>query len=101
MVADFSIMPVGKGESLSTDVAAAIKLVTESGLPAKVGPMSTTVEGEWEEVMGLIKRCRDKMLETCNRVYLVIKMDDRKGATGRISGKIASVEEKLGKSLSK
>jgi uncharacterized protein (TIGR00106 family) len=101
MVAEFSIMPVGKSESLSADVTAAIKLVVESGLPAKVGPMSTSIEGEWEEVMGLVKRCRDKMLETCNRVYLVIKIDDRKGSAGRINGKIASVEEKLGKPLSK
>jgi len=96
MVVDFSIMPVGKGESLSEHVAEAVRLVKQSGLPCRVGPMSTTVEGQWDEVMALVKRCRDKMLAGCNRVYLVIKIDDRKGATGRITGKIESVEAKLG-----
>jgi uncharacterized protein (TIGR00106 family) len=96
MVVDFSIMPVGKGESLSADVAEVVKLVKESGLPWRLGPMSTTVEGQWDEVMGLVKRCRDKVLAGCNRVYLVMNIDDRKGATGRITGKIESVEAKLG-----
>ena len=99
MVVEFSIMPVGKGESLSGDVAEAIRLVAESGLAYRVGPMSTAVEGDWEEAMGLIKRCRDKMLQKAHRVYMVIKIDDRKDATGRLTGKIKSVEEKLGKSL--
>jgi uncharacterized protein (TIGR00106 family) len=61
--------------------------------------MGTTVEGEWDEVMGLIKNCRDKMLEGFSRVYLVIKIDERKGRGERITGKIKSVEEKLGKEL--
>jgi len=99
MVVDFSIMPVGKGESLSGHVAEAIKLVVESGLPVNVGPMATTVEGEWDEVMDLIKNCRNKLLETVDRVYLVIKVDDRKGHKGCITGKIESIEEKLGRSL--
>ncbi len=97
MVADFSIMPVGAGESLSGDVAEAVRLVTESGLPYRVGPMSTSVEGPWDEVMALIKRCRDRMLERHNRVYLTIRIDDRKGATGRLAAKVEAVEQKLGK----
>ena len=97
MVADFSIMPVGAGESLSGDVAEAVRLVTQSGLPYRVGPMSTSVEGPWDEVMALIKRCRDRMLERHNRVYLTIRIDDRKGATGRLAAKVEAVEQKLGK----
>ena len=96
MLIDFSIMPVGKGESLSRDVAEAVELVVESGLPYRFGPMSTAVEGEWDELMGLVKRCRDKMLANCNRVYITIKIDDRKGAEARLAGRIKSVEEKLG-----
>jgi len=99
MIAEFSIMPVGKGESLSVDVAEAIKIVSESGLPSKTGAMSSSVEGDWDEVMGLIKKCRDKLLEKANRVYLIIKIDERKGAVGRLTGKLTSIEEKLGKSL--
>ena len=99
MLAEFSIMPVGKGESLSEDVAEVIKIVSDSGLPSKTGAMSTSIEGDWDEVMGLIKKCRDKMLESSSRVYLTIKIDERKGAEGRLTGKIKSIEEKLGKSL--
>jgi uncharacterized protein (TIGR00106 family) len=99
MLVDFSIMPVGKGESLSKDVAEAIKLVVESGLPNHVGPMATSIEGDWDQVMKLVKRCRDKMLQSCNRVYITIKIDDRKSATDKLTGKIKSVEEKLGRTL--
>ena len=67
MLADFSIMPVGKGESLSKFVAQAIELIIESGLPHHIGPMSTTIEGPWDEVMALIKKCRNKMLASRNR----------------------------------
>lgn len=101
MVVDFSIMPVGKDESLSEAVAPVIEIIDKSGLPYDFGPMATTVEGEWEAVMGLVKKCREKMLETCNRVYVVIKIDDRKGRTGQITEKVRSVEEKLGKRLRK
>jgi uncharacterized protein (TIGR00106 family) len=87
------------GESLSEAVAPVIGLIDESGLAYDFGPMGTTVEGEWDEVMGLIKKCRDKMLASFSRVYLVIKIDERKGAAGRITGKTKSVEEKLGKEL--
>jgi len=99
MLAEFSIMAVGAGESLSEAVAPVIGLIDESGLEYDFGPMGTTVEGEWDEVMGLIKKCRDKILESYGRVYVVMKIDDRKGRSGRIRGKVKSVEEKLGRRL--
>jgi uncharacterized protein (TIGR00106 family) len=99
MLADFSIMPVGKGESLSKFVAQAVGLIVESGLPHHVGPMSTAVEGDWDQVMTLIKKCRDKMLDSCNRIVISIKIDDRKGAKNMITAKLKSIEQKLGKPL--
>jgi len=99
MVVEFSIMPVGGGESLSEAVAPVIGLIDESGLAYDFGPMGTTVEGEWDEVMGLIKKCRDKILGSYRRVYLVMKVDERKGRAEQITGKVKSVEEKLGKPL--
>lgn len=99
MLADFSIIPVGKGESLSTEVAQAVKLIVESGLPFHISPMSTTVEGEWDDVMTLIKNCRDKMLDSCNRIVLTIKIDERIGAKNTITAKIKSIEQKLGRTL--
>ena len=97
MIAEFSIIPVGKGESLSADVAQVLEIVRESGLAYDLGPMGTSVEGEWDVVMALVKKCRDKLLETNNRIHITVKIDDRKGTAGRLKGKVESVESRLGK----
>lgn len=100
MLVQFTMFPADKGESLSPYVARVIELVDSSGLAYKFGPMSTTVEGEWDEVFFLLKRCRDELRKDSNRIYIVISVDDRKDATGRLEGKVRSVEEKLGKKVS-
>lgn len=99
MLAEFSIVPIGKTESLSTYIAEVLKIVDSSGVAYQVGPMGTTLEGDWDEVMGVIRRCHDKMREFSDRVLTRVSIDDRKGAVGRIKGKIESVESKMGKSL--
>jgi len=99
MLVQFSIFPTDKGESVSAYVAEAIRIVESSGLPYRFGPMSTSIEGDWDEVFAVIKRCRDKLREQSNRVYIVISVDDRKGAANRLEGKIKAVEEKLGRKL--
>jgi len=57
MIAAFSITPLGAGESVSASVAEAVRIVRASGLPNETNAMFTNVEGEWDDVMGLIKRC--------------------------------------------
>ncbi|ACI20720.1 MULTISPECIES: MTH1187 family thiamine-binding protein [Thermodesulfovibrio] len=99
MIAQFSIIPLGVGVSVSQYVAKVIKVVDESGLPYRLHAMGTIIEGEWDEVIGLIKKCRDILMNEVERVVIDIKIDDRKGAKGRIEAKIKSVEEKLGKPL--
>lgn len=99
MIVEFSITPIGKGESLSADVAKVLDLVDKSGLDYRLTPMGTIVEGEWDEVMELIKRCHQAMLERANRVSTRIHIDDRKGAKDRIRHKVQAVEEKLGREL--
>ncbi|WP_353684612.1 MTH1187 family thiamine-binding protein [Thermodesulfovibrio sp. 3907-1M] len=101
MLAQFSIVPLGAGVSVSEYVAKVIKIVDNSGIPYKLHAMGTILEGEWDEVMDLIKRCRDALMEEVERVVIDIKIDDRKGAKGRIEAKIKSVEEKLGKMVKK
>lgn len=101
MIAEFTIVPLDKGESLSQYVSKIIDLVDESGLEYKLTPMGTVVEGDWDEVMDLIKRCHMKMREESNRVDSRIAIDDREGAENRITGKIESVESKLGKKVKK
>ncbi|MCS7299907.1 MAG: MTH1187 family thiamine-binding protein [Spirochaetia bacterium] len=101
MIVEFSIVPIGSDVSISEHVAKVIKIVDESGLPYRFHSMGTIVEGQWDDVMDLIKKCRDIMMEQFERVIIDIKIDDRKGATGRIEGKVKSVEEKLGRTLKK
>jgi uncharacterized protein (TIGR00106 family) len=95
MIAAFSITPLGVGDSVSADVASAVRLVRESGLPNETNAMFTNVEGEWDEVMGLIKRCVTEVARHAPRVSVVIKIDHRPGVTGALHGKVEAVEERL------
>jgi uncharacterized protein (TIGR00106 family) len=101
MLAEFSIVPLGAGNSISSHVAKVLKIVDTSGLPYKINPMGTVIEGTWGEVMRLIKKCHDTILKTEDRVLISIAIDDRKSRTERINQKIKSVEKKLGKRLKK
>ena len=101
MLAIFSTFPVGKSESLSKDVAEIIKIIDDSGLDCQTTAMGTLVEGEWDEVMDLIKVCHFKLRESSTRVNTKISIDDREGATGRIRGKITAVEKHLGREIKK
>uniref|UniRef100_A0A7C4AJE6 MTH1187 family thiamine-binding protein n=1 Tax=Thermodesulfovibrio aggregans TaxID=86166 RepID=A0A7C4AJE6_9BACT len=101
MLAQFSMVPLGVGVSVSKYVAKIVKIVDDSGLPYKLHAMGTIIEGEWDEVMNLLKKCRDALMEEVERVVIDIKIDDRKGAKGRIEAKVRSVEEKIGKPVKK
>jgi uncharacterized protein (TIGR00106 family) len=92
---DFSMFPVDKGESVSAFVARAVKVIRESGMPHRIGPMGTTIEGEWEETIGLVGRCLEELKKDCNRVYMTLKVDYRKGPGGRIETKVKSLGNKL------
>ena len=76
-------------------MADAVRIVRESGLPNETNAMFTNVEGEWDEVMRLIKACVDKVAETAPRVSLVIKVDHRPGSVDAIHHKVESIESHL------
>ena len=95
MLAAFSITPLGAGDSVSASVADAVRLVRESGLPNETNAMFTNVEGEWDEVMGLIKACVLKVAESAPRVSVVIKLDHRPGVEDALHAKVARVEARL------
>jgi uncharacterized protein (TIGR00106 family) len=95
LIVDFSIFPVDKGESVSAYVSKAVKIIKGSGLPYQLGPMGTCIEGEWDEVMALVGRCFRAMQEDSGRVYMTMKVDYRKGGSGRMEGKIQSIESKV------
>ena len=99
MLVQFAIFPTGGSESASDEVSKIIDLIDQSGLPYKTSAMSTVVEGEWDDIMALINTCRLTMLENNGRVYMVLTMDDRKDATGRLTGKVESLEKKLNRKI--
>lgn len=101
MIVEFSVLPIGKGESLGELVAKIIDIVDVSGLPYKLTSMGTIVEGEWDDLMELIKECHFKMRQNSRRVMTFITIDDREGAKKRLEGKIEDVEEILGRKLKK
>jgi uncharacterized protein (TIGR00106 family) len=95
MIVDFTISPIGVGESLSSYVADMFKIIERSGLPHEQHSMGTNIEGNWDEVMSVIKECRDRMLERANRISISIKIDERKGIKKGIDKKVASAKAKL------
>jgi uncharacterized protein (TIGR00106 family) len=99
MIVNFSVVPIGKESSLSTQVAEILKIVSESGIDYKLHAMGTILEGEWDNIMKLIKKCHKQILKNSDRVLTTITIDDREGRTGRIAGKVKSVEKKLAKKL--
>jgi uncharacterized protein (TIGR00106 family) len=95
MIAAFSITPLGVGDSVSASVADAVRLVRESGLPNETNAMFTNVEGDWDDVMGLIKACVEEVSERAPRVSVVIKIDHRPGVTDGLIAKVDAVEAHL------
>jgi len=95
MIAAFSITPIGIGDSVSEPVAEAVRLVRESGLANETNAMFTNVEGDWDEVLALIKSCVMTVAEVAPRVSVVIKIDHRPGVTGALRSKVDAIDERL------
>lgn len=96
MLVAFSVSPTGDDSgSVGAAVAKAIRVVRESGLPNETSSMFTTVEGEWDEVMAVIKRAVDAVAETSPRVGLVLKADIRPGHTDQLHAKVERIETYL------
>jgi len=98
MIVDFTIFPTDVGESVSAYVAEVFKIIEASGLKYEHHAMGTNIEGDWDQVMAVIKACRDRMLESANRISISIRIDERKGVTDAIKKKVASAKAKMRRS---
>jgi uncharacterized protein (TIGR00106 family) len=98
---EFSVSPLGEGESVSQYVARSLDLVDKSGLAYQLHAMGTIVEGELDEVLDLMRRCIEAVAADCPRVTCTAKLDYRQGHEGRLQSKVASVEQKLGRALNR
>jgi len=92
---EFSMSPLGRGESVGKYVARSLDIVDKSGVNYRLNPMGTVLEGEWDDVLRVVTRCYQRMKRDCGRISCSIKIDYRKGHSGRLSSKVASVEKRL------
>jgi uncharacterized protein (TIGR00106 family) len=99
MLAEFSVVPIGTGVSISPQIAKVLKIVAESGITYKANPMGTVVEGDWDSVLSVIKKCHDAVMSGSDRALTTITIDDRRGKESRMEKKLESVEQKLGMKL--
>jgi uncharacterized protein YqgV (UPF0045/DUF77 family) len=103
MLIAFSVAPAGVGElsgadpsgSVAEAVTEAVRIVRESGLPNRTDSMFTTIEGDWDECMDVVKRACEAVGRYGSRVSLVLKADIRPGHTGELTGKVARIEAGL------
>lgn len=96
---ELSVAPLAAGDSVSRQVAKCLTIIDASGLDYELHAMGTIVEGELGEVLDVMKRCIEAVAEEHDRVTCTAKLDLRKGATGRIRGKVSAVERHLGRKL--
>ncbi len=98
-MAEFSVVPVGAGESVSRYVADCLRIVDKSGVDYHLNPMGTVLEGDFDDVMAVIAACHKAITASCARVLTTIRIDDRRGTEDGLRSKIESVESKVGKRL--
>ncbi|MGQ0775108.1 MAG: MTH1187 family thiamine-binding protein [Pseudonocardiales bacterium] len=95
MLVAFTVTPLGESDSVSEPVAEAVRVVRESGLPNETTAMFTLIEGDWDEVMDVVKRAVEAVIARTSRVTLSLNADVRPGYTGQLRTKVARVEEHL------
>ena len=95
MIVAFSVTPLGVGDAVGEYVADAVRVVRDSGLPNHTDAMFTTIEGDWDEAMAVVKQAVDAVAAHAPRVSVVLKADIRPGATGALTAKMESLERHL------
>ena len=96
---DFSMTPLGKGESVAPYVARCLEVIAASGLDYRLHAMGTTLEGEWEQVFAVVTRCFEALKSDCERITCQVRVDYRKGTESRLESKVRHVQELVGTPL--
>ncbi len=95
MIVAFSVSPLGGGDSVGDAVAEAVRVVRASGLPNETNAMFTNIEGDWDEVMGVVKQAVDAVAAVAPRVSLMLKADIRPGHTDQLTAKVERIDDAL------
>lgn len=99
MLVGLSIMPIGGDSHTSEKLADILKLIDASGLSYQLTPTATCIEGNWEEVMAVVRQCHDRVRRSSPHVITMIKIEDEEGADDKLRRNVSSVEEKAGRPL--
>ncbi len=95
VVAELSIFPLDKGDSLAPYVAKAVTVIEQAGLPYQLGAMATSFEGSWSEVVSVVNLCFAALEPHADRIIVNFRADFRKGREGRLAGKVDSVRQEM------
>ena len=99
MLIELSINPLGRGSHLSKDLAEVLKIIDDSGIRYCFTPSGTCIEGDWDEVMALVKRCHERARALSSHVLTTIRVEDEEGATDKLNENIASLERAAERTL--
>src|SRR5437870_10811234 len=101
MLLELSVIPLGRGRSISADIVDLMKIIDASGLDYRLTAAGTIIEGTWDQLMSVAKNCHGEMRKKTDRVITLMKVDDYGNRSGRLTASVESVEKKLGKPLKK
>jgi len=99
MLVELSINPLGRGTHLSKDLGEILRIIDDSGLPYCLTPSGTCIEGEWDELMDIIRQCHQHARGVSSHVMTTIRIEDEEGATNKLDENIAAVERAAGRTL--
>jgi uncharacterized protein (TIGR00106 family) len=97
MLLELTVLPLGRGRSISGDIADLVKIIDASGLDYRLTAEGTILEGDWDQVMDVARKCHNEMRKKTERVVTIMHADDYNGRTGRLTGAVDSVASKIGK----
>ncbi len=101
MLMDLSVIPLGRGRSISADIAGLVKIIEASHLDYRLTAAGTILEGTWDQLMAVANKCHTEMRNKTGRVITLMKLDDYEDRTGRLTAAVASVEAKVGRPVKK
>ena len=96
MLLELRILPLGVGAHISNQIAEALKIIEASGTPYKLTPSGTCLEGDWEDVLPLVKKCHDAARQSTPHVVTLLKIEDDDGPADKLLRNVYAVEEKVG-----
>ena len=99
MLAELIVVPLGTGTSLRDELAEVLKIIDASGLAYQLTPSGTCMEGEWDDIMRVVRQCHDHARGVSSHVLTTITIEDERGAQDKLTSNVASLEEKLGRKL--